>query len=163
MARVGVSDDLDKNYDFMMPNRVIMQRSAFPNAIYREPDFSRKKFENILFPVLSQSRKWNKFILFKYLNPSQPHSSRFGSRVMCLFNSCQPDQEFAHMNFQNNQNSRLVHANFFNPQTYEAGNNILLNRLSHLNNKIEKAWLNLNIDSFKIKCKNFFCSLNKIW
>ena len=37
-----------------------------------------------------------------------------------------------------------------------AGNNILLNRLSHLNNKIEKFWLNLNINSFKIKCKKLF-------
>ena len=65
-----------------------------------------------------------------------------------LFNSMRPDQEFVYMNFQFNQNPRVHHANFFNRQKYEARNNILLNRLAHLNNKIEKAWLELSLDSF---------------
>ena len=77
-----------------------------------------------------------------------------------LFNSCQPDLEFMHLNFQLNQNPRLQKANFFNRQNYEAGTNILLNRLSHLNNKIEKSWLVLSLNAFKIKCKSLFLSHN---
>ena len=73
-----------------------------------------------------------------------------------LFTSCQPDQEFVLMNFQFNQNPRLPPANFFSRQNFEVGNNILLNRFSHLNNKIEKSWLELSLDSFKIKCKKLF-------
>ena len=73
-----------------------------------------------------------------------------------LFRTCQPDQEFINLNFQLNLNPRLNHSNFFNRQNYEIGNNILLNRLSHLNNKIEKSWLELRLDSFKVKCKQLF-------
>ena len=35
-------------------------------------------------------------------------------------------------------------------------NNILLNRLHILNNKIEKSWLNLSLESYKVKCKELF-------
>ena len=73
-----------------------------------------------------------------------------------LFKTCQPEQEFINLNFQLNLNTRVTHANFFNRQNYEIGNNILLNRLSHLNNKIEKSWLDLSLDSFRVKCKQLF-------
>ena len=36
---------------------------------------------------------------------------------------------------------------------YKVGSNLLVNRLSALNNTIELAWLNLSLNSFKIKCK----------
>ena len=75
-----------------------------------------------------------------------------------LFNTCQPDLEFMHLNFQMNQNQQLQKANFINRQNYEAGSNILLHRLSHRNNKIEKAWLELSLNAFKIKCKSLFLS-----
>ena len=34
--------------------------------------------------------------------------------------------------------------------------NILLNRLHAINNKVEKHWINLSIDSYKVKCKELF-------
>ena len=58
-----------------------------------------------------------------------------------------------------NLNQKLIHANFFTKQNYESGKNILLNKLSHLNGKIEKVWLELSLDSFKVKCKNIFYNL----
>ena len=58
--------------------------------------------------------------------------------------------------FQLNQNPRIQHANFFNGHKYEAGKNTLLNRLSHLNHKSEKQWIELSLDSIKVKCKNCF-------
>ena len=36
------------------------------------------------------------------------------------------------------------------------GKNILMNRLGILNNKIDYDWLNLSLNSFKIKCKKIF-------
>ena len=45
---------------------------------------------------------------------------------------------------------------FFKRQNYDVGKNILLNRMHSLNNMIDKSWLNLSLDSFKVKCKNLF-------
>ena len=39
---------------------------------------------------------------------------------------------------------------------YEAGKNILLNRFAELNNKIDKSWLNLSLETYKVKCKSLF-------
>ena len=58
-----------------------------------------------------------------------------------LKNHCQPETEFVQMNFKYNQNQRINPANFFLRQNYESGKNILRNRLSHLNDIIEKSWL----------------------
>ena len=77
-----------------------------------------------------------------------------------LFNHCQPETEFLQMNFQYNQNPRIQHANFFARQKYDTGKNHLLNRLAHLNNKIEKNWLDQSLDTFKIKCKRIFLQTN---
>ena len=77
-----------------------------------------------------------------------------------LFNHCQPETEFIQLNFQCNQNQRINHANFFTTQKYESGKNILLNRLAHINNKIEKSWLEHSLDTFKIKCKALFLTNN---
>ena len=77
-----------------------------------------------------------------------------------LFNHCQPETEFLQMNFQYNQNPRIQHANFFARQKYDTGKNYLLNRLAHLNNKIEKNWLDQSLDTFKIKCKRIFLQIN---
>ena len=73
-----------------------------------------------------------------------------------LFNTCQPELEFVNLNFQLNQNPRIKHANFFTRQNYDTGKNIMLNRLSHLNDKILKSWLDLSLDTFKVKCKELF-------
>ena len=35
---------------------------------------------------------------------------------------------------------------------------ILLNQMCVLNNKIDKSWLSLRIDTFKVKCKDLFLS-----
>ena len=73
-----------------------------------------------------------------------------------LFKTCQPEEEFVNLNFQLNQNPRIHHMNFFDRHKYEVGRNTLLNRLSNLNNKIEKQWLDLSLDAFKVKCKRLF-------
>ena len=73
-----------------------------------------------------------------------------------LFKTCQPEEEFINLNFQLNQNTRMQHINFFDRHKYESGKNTLLNRLSHLNNKIKKQWLNDSLNTFKVKCKRLF-------
>ena len=88
--------------------------------------------------------------------PDQILNYKHATTMYKLFNHCQPETEFVQLNFQLNQNQRLNHVNFFSRQNYETGKNILLNRLAHLNGKIEKTWLELSYDSFKVKCKQLF-------
>ena len=38
----------------------------------------------------------------------------------------------------------------------KVGMNILSNRLTIINNKINLDWLNLSVDSYKVKCKRLF-------
>ena len=93
--------------------------------------------------------------------PDQMLNYKHAISMYKLFNHCQPETEFVQLNFQLNQNQRLNHANFFSRQQYESGNNILLNRLAHLNGKIEKSWLTQSIDTFKVKCKKLFLENNE--
>ena len=73
-----------------------------------------------------------------------------------LSNSLKGYLKFVQLNFQLNQNPRKQHANFFTMQNYDTGKNILINRFSRLNNKIYKSWLELSLDSIKIKYKTLF-------
>jgi hypothetical protein len=41
-------------------------------------------------------------------------------------------------------------------QNFKIGSNILSNRLTTLNHRIPLQWLNLSIDTFKVKCKTLF-------
>ena len=66
------------------------------------------------------------------------------------------DDEMMHLNFQIADNERSTKMSFFKRQKYDVGKNILLNRLHILNDKIEKNWINLKLDSYKIKCKELF-------
>ena len=66
------------------------------------------------------------------------------------------DDELMYLNFQIADNDRSATMSFFKRQKYDVGKNILLNRLHILNNKIEKNWINLKLDSYKIKCKELF-------
>ena len=81
--------------------------------------------------------------------PDQMLQYKHAITMYKLFKTCQPETEFINLNFQLNQNTRLNHTNFFSRQNYEIGNNILLNRLSHLNTKIKKSWMDLSLNSFK--------------
>ena len=74
-------------------------------------------------------------------------------------NQC-PEQEFLELNFQMVNNNRSRKITFIKQQSYEVGKNIMLNRMHSLNNMIEKSWLDLGIDSYKVKCKNLFLTNN---
>ena len=66
------------------------------------------------------------------------------------------DDEMMNLNFQLADNERATKLSFIRIQKYDVGKNILLNRLQVLNGKIEKNWINLSLDSYKMKCKGLF-------
>ena len=73
-----------------------------------------------------------------------------------LFNNIICENEFVLLNFQLYDNERAQKLVFLKDQKYEAGKKILLNRFTELNNMIDKDWLNLSLETFKIKCKTIF-------
>ena len=75
-----------------------------------------------------------------------------------LYNSTNQSIEWLHLNTQQNFNSRVTKFLISNSGKFKIGNNILTNRLTCLNNKIELDWLNLSLNSFKIHCKQKFLS-----
>ena len=60
------------------------------------------------------------------------------------------------MNFQLYENERCTKLKFIKNQRFEVGKNILLNRFYDLNNLIDKKWLELSLETYKIKCKALF-------
>ena len=79
-----------------------------------------------------------------------------------MFKSIICENEFIQMNFQLFDNERNPKIVFTRNQTYDVGKNTLLNRFCDLNNMIDKAWLELSLDTYKVKCKELFLK-NRWW
>ena len=60
------------------------------------------------------------------------------------------------MNWQQNFNNRLTCVQINDFSRIKIGKNSILNRLGVLNNEIKYTWLNLSLNSFKIKTKSLF-------
>ena len=73
-----------------------------------------------------------------------------------MFNSIICENEFIQMNFQLFDNARNPKIVFIRNQNYDVGKNTLLNRFCDLNNMIDKSWLELSLDTYKVKCKEMF-------
>ena len=71
------------------------------------------------------------------------------------------DNEMMWLNFQIVDNARLQTWSFLMRHTYDVGKNILINRMHILNGKIEKNWINLSLDTYKVKCKAKFLMHNQ--
>ena len=57
------------------------------------------------------------------------------------------------LNNQHNFNGRNTKFLVSNNAKFKIGVNKLVNRLTILDNKIEMEWMNMGLDSFKVKCK----------
>ena len=88
--------------------------------------------------------------------PTQMCQYRHAINLYKLFKNQCPEDEFLQLNFQLCDNQRSTKLVFIKRQNYEVGSNILLNRLHSLNNLIEKDWMDLSYNSYKIKCKELF-------
>ena len=73
-----------------------------------------------------------------------------------IFNNSIPKEDWLDLNFQMLTNRRQTYFEIQNNSRYKIGNNILPNRFTCLNKKIELNMLNLAIVPYKIKCKNMF-------
>ena len=70
-----------------------------------------------------------------------------------IFNLYEPPQDWLSLNFSQLTSRRQANFSVTTNCNYKVGNNMLSNRLSILNNKIDLTWLNDTLSSFKVKCK----------
>ena len=72
------------------------------------------------------------------------------------FNEKIPLNDWLSLNFYQSNSSRQTTFNIRRNNNLRVGMNILNNRFNELNNIIPLTWLNMNINKFKIMCKNLF-------
>ena len=83
-----------------------------------------------------------------------------------IYNDETMSTDWIDMYFNQHFNQRDPTLKFFNTSTYKIGNNLLANRFTILNGKIELSWLNEPYNSYKIKCKAVllrWCSVTAVW
>ena len=73
-----------------------------------------------------------------------------------LYNANNQSTEWIELNLNQILTSRQTTFRTHKTNKLKIGNNALANRLAILNNKISLDWLNLGINSFKVKCKELF-------
>ena len=74
-----------------------------------------------------------------------------------VYNNENPNSDTIDLYFNQQFNNRCRTVKFVDTRAYNIGKNILSNRFVILNGKINLDWLNLPFESYKIKCKKFYC------
>ena len=104
------------------------------------------KEENVSFEKLHQ--------INKRATPIKMSMYKLAIQLFKLYNSEKQTPDWIDLNLQQNFNGRSTKFLVSNCAKYKIGSNLLVNRLSALNNIVELSWLNLSLNSFKIKCKS---------
>ena len=71
-----------------------------------------------------------------------------------LYNENSPEMDWLALNFQQTTTSRQTNFCIVKNNNFRIGNNILTNRISILNNKIELKDLNMSLPAFKVLYKS---------
>ena len=75
-----------------------------------------------------------------------------------IYNSERMSYEWQQLFLNQNFNNRYSKANFLDLSRYKFGKNLIKNRFNIINNMIPYDWLNMNLTSYKLKCKSQFLS-----
>ena len=74
------------------------------------------------------------------------------------YNETRQEETWLNLNFQQNFGQINKFVRIFDNSRIKIGRNNMINRLNMLNDQIEYDWLNLSINSYKLKCKERFLS-----
>ena len=72
-----------------------------------------------------------------------------------VYNKQEPPKNWIHLNFNQVCTSRQTHFIVNGPHKFKIGNNVLSKGLKILIVKIPLKWLNLSLESYKVKCNRF--------
>ena len=81
---------------------------------------------------------------------------RLAIQLFKIYNGSSMDKDWIDMNIQQNFNARQTNFHITDSSRLKVGKNIISNRMTILNNKINLDWLNLSLTSFKLKIKSQF-------
>ena len=127
------------------------------------PQLKQKLLSASASPLKRTMTNYNYLVLFKtlhYINQrATPHQIKTYKHTLLLhklYNDDIMSRDWVDLFFSQHFNQRDQKIRFFNTSNYKVGNNILANRFTTLNGKIELSWLNDTFTSYKIKCKSKF-------
>jgi hypothetical protein len=89
-------------------------------------------------------------------NPTNLMKYKHAILLYKIYNRGEPPKDWLALNFNQVLPRRQTYFAAIKDQNFKIGSNILSNRLTTLNHKIPLQWLNLSIDTFKVKCKTLF-------
>ena len=81
---------------------------------------------------------------------------RMAIQLYKVYNGTMDSEDWMDLNFQQNFNQRMNTVQIIDKSRLRIGRNVLMNRLPILNNEINFDWLNLSLNSFKLKSKSLF-------
>ena len=127
------------------------------------PNLKQKLLSASSAPLKICTKNYNNMISFEALhlinNRALPNQITFYKHALCLhklYNSDSTNSNWLSLFLNQNFNARYKFTQFSNIARYKIGSNLLHNRFTVLNGKIELDWLNLPFNSFKLKCKTLF-------
>ena len=109
---------------------------------------SGKNNERISFEQLHQ--------FHKRATPICMMKHRMAIQLYKVYNGTMESEDWMDLNFQQNFNQRMNTVQIIDKSRLRIGRNVLMNRLPILNNEINFDWLNLSLNSFKLKSKSLF-------
>ena len=89
----------------------------------------------------------------KRATPINMMKHRMAIQLHRIYNGEMDNEDWMDLNFQQNINMRFNTIRIIDKSRLKIGKNILVNRLLILNNDIPFDWLNLSLNSFKLKSK----------
>ena len=92
----------------------------------------------------------------KRATPMNVMKYRLSIQLFKIWNGENQNDDWVDMNFQQNFNARVDFIQIIDTSRLKIGKNIIMNRLSILSRLIKYDWLNLSLNSFKIKVKDLF-------
>ena len=129
------------------------------------PNLKQKMLSVSSAPLKICTKNYNDMISFKTLHlmnnralPSQITTYKHALCLHKLYNSESTNDDWLSLFFNQNFNARHKFTQFSNTARYKIGSNLLHNRFTFLNGKIELDWLNLSFNQLKLKCKSLFLS-----
>ena len=106
-------------------------------------------------PVTNQMQSYvDVHIECKRAQPEQMMLYKHAIMLHKLYNENFPEMDWLALNFQQTTTQRQTNFYVIKTNKFRIGNNILTNRLSILNNKIELKDLNMSLSAFKVLHKS---------
>ena len=88
--------------------------------------------------------------------PDQLRDYKLSLQLYKTFNNATPTQTWIDLNESSVHTTRQTKFIISNENRLKVGWNILSHRFWNVNGKIDLDWLNLSVNSYKIKCKKIF-------